>query len=210
MGKAKKQIDEISHKETYQNIIQTAQRLFMELGYRAVSTRQIAHLCGITQPALYHHFNNKQTLYVEVIKNTLHNTEMDLNAILFEYEAFRDRFYQMVIYFMTHFEVDMSQMFHDIYHEIGNEDQQRIHTLWKKGFLLPVIKMLDDGCADGEIREPFLLQSDSTELAYLILNMIKSILQPPSFVLLPATEQIKWAEKKAKLIVEIFLKGIGR
>lgn len=68
----------INQKETYQTIIKTAQRLFMESGYRAVSTRQIAKICGITQPALYHHFKNKQDLYIAVLQDALHHTEIDL------------------------------------------------------------------------------------------------------------------------------------
>jgi len=210
MEKANKQPEGINQKETYQTIVQTAQRLFMELGYRAVSTRQIADLCGITQPALYHHFKNKQTLYVEVIQHTLHQTEMDLNAILSQYHPFQERLYQIAIYMMVQFDVDMPQMFHDIFHELGNDDQQKIQMWWKKGFLMPVVKMIDDGLSEGEIRDPLLLNSDSTELAYLILNIIKSILQPATMSKMPVLEQKKIADNKAKLIVEILLNGISK
>ena len=210
MGKDFKHNDEINPKETYQIIIKTAERLFMEYGYRAVSTRQIADLCGITQPALYHHFKNKQTLYVAVIEHALHHTEKDLNGILTQFTAFDDRLAQITTYMMVHFEMDMSQMFHDMQHEISPEDQQRVHQLWVKGFLMPIVTMINDGVSNGEIKNPEEIDSTSTEMAFLILNIIKSILQPSNIGSLPKNEQTAMIKHKANLIVEIFLKGISR
>ncbi|MEY2191721.1 TetR/AcrR family transcriptional regulator [Neobacillus sp. BF23-41] len=208
MGKNNKQIGAMDHKETYQTIINTAQRLFMELGYRAVSTRQIAQICGVTQPAIYHHFKNKQTLYVAVMRQTLLHTEADLKAILAEFTSFQERFTQIAIYMMIHFEIDMAQMFHDISHELGPDDQQLIHQWWMEGFLMPVVKMINDGILEEEIKNPALLNTNSTELAYLILNIIKSILQPETTAKLSKKQRLTMAEEKAKLMVEIFINGI--
>ncbi|SMQ66267.1 transcriptional regulator, TetR family [Bacillus sp. OV166] len=208
MGKNNKQIGAMDHKETYQTIINTAQRLFMELGYRAVSTRKIAQICGVTQPAIYHHFKNKQTLYVAVMRQTLHHTEADLKAILAEFTSFQERFTQIAIYMMIHFEIDMAQMFHDISHELGPDDQQLIHQWWMEGFFMPVVKMINDGILEEEIKNPALLNTNSTELAYLILNIIKSILQPETTTKLSKKQRLTMAEEKAKLMVEIFINGI--
>lgn len=205
MSEANKQ----NQQETYHTIVKTAQRLFMEFGYRAVSTRQIAELCKITQPALYHHFKNKQNLYIAVIQNTLQHTEMDLNTILTQYKTFHERLNHIAIYMMVHFEVDLPQMFHDIRHELGENDQQQLQQWWRKGFLMPVVTMIDDGISEGQIKDPKKLNSNSIEVAYLVLNIIKSILQPPAMIKLSESEQKKWAEKKAELIIEIFLNGIG-
>jgi AcrR family transcriptional regulator len=195
-------------KETYQTIVITAQKLFMELGYRSVSTRQIAQTCGITQPALYHHFKNKQTLYIAVLKHTLLETEMGLRAILSQYHSFYDRFCHISIYMMLQFEVDMAQMFHDINHELSLDEQKEIHQYWKNGFLMPVVNMIQQGMENGEIKDSSIIGSSPIELAFLILNIIKSVLQAPNFSKLPPEEQRKTAEKNAQLIVEIFLNGM--
>lgn len=202
--------EEKNQSDTYQTIVTTAQRLFMEFGYRAVSTRQIAQTCGITQPALYHHFKNKQSLYIAVLRHTLKQTEIGLNTILTKYKSFNERFYHIAIYMMLRFEVDMAQMFHDINHELCLDDQLQIQKWWKKGFLMPVIQILDEGVSSGELKEPKLLGTNSTELAFLILNIIKSVLQAPNFSKLPAEEQRKTAETQAKLIREIFLYGMQK
>ncbi|WP_335493589.1 TetR/AcrR family transcriptional regulator [Neobacillus drentensis] len=198
----------INHKETYRTIINTAQRLFMELGYRAVSTRQIAQICDVSQPAIYHHFKNKQTLYIAVIQHMLHHTENDLKAILSQFTTFQERLTQISIYMMVHFEIDLAQMFHDISHELSLDDQKLLHQEWTKGFLTPVVTMINDGVIKKEIKKPESLDTTSTELAYVILNLIKSILEPESFAKLPKEERQIKAKEKAKLLVEIFINGI--
>lgn len=195
-------------KDTYQTIVKTAQQLFMELGYRAVSTRQIAEKCGITQPALYHHFKNKQALYVAVNQYTLLQTGNALNQILIENHSFKDRLLQIAIYMMDHFDVDLSQMFHDIFHELEESHQQEIQQGWINGFLMPVVRMIDEGVAKKEVRDPAELGTNSTELAFMILNVIKSTLEQPQ----KANESKQSADslKKAKLVIGIFLNGIGK
>ena len=51
-------------------IIQVATDLFMEIGFTATSTRQIAQILNISQPALYHHFKNKDDLLIYFVRET--------------------------------------------------------------------------------------------------------------------------------------------
>jgi AcrR family transcriptional regulator len=201
--------DANNHKDTYKFIVKTAQQLFMELGYRAVSTRQIADHCGITQPALYHHFKNKQTLFTEVIQYTLLQTKTALNKILKQEKTFNGRLNQMAIYMAVNYGMDLTQMFHDIVHELGDNQQQELHQRWVEGFLMPFIQMIDDGISQGEIKKRSQINANSTELAYILLNLIKSTLQPSRMGKKDGNIHVKEMEKKAKLVVEIFLNGVG-
>lgn len=198
-----------NQKDTYQTIVKTAQQLFMEYGYRAVSTRQIAELCGITQPALYHHFKNKQTLYVAVIQYTLYQTESALNQILNQAKTFQERLNQIAFYMMASYGIDLSQMFHDIFHELSHNHQQEIQKWWINGFLMPVVKMIDDGISQGEIKNAAQLNATSTELAFLILNLIKSAIQPSGIEKKSYSDHEMEMEKRANLVVEIFINGVG-
>ncbi|MBN2500070.1 MAG: TetR/AcrR family transcriptional regulator [Anaerolineales bacterium] len=51
-----------------ERILNVAEELFMEGGYRAVSIRDIAQACDVTNAALYYHFPNKAALFREVIE----------------------------------------------------------------------------------------------------------------------------------------------
>ncbi len=50
-----------------QCLIASASRLFAEHGYEGTTIRQIARQCGITEAAIYKHFDGKDQLYEEVI-----------------------------------------------------------------------------------------------------------------------------------------------
>ena len=55
--------------KTRQAILKTATKLFLQKGFGETSTRDIAKQIGITQPALYHHFSDKEVLYLDVMTN---------------------------------------------------------------------------------------------------------------------------------------------
>ena len=55
-------------KTTIGKLVAIATREFGRKGYAAASTEEIVRLAGVTRGALYHHFKNKQDLYLAVFK----------------------------------------------------------------------------------------------------------------------------------------------
>jgi len=53
--------------DTKSHILRTALDLFLQHGYEKTSLNQIAQEVGITKPAIYHHFKNKDQLFHEVL-----------------------------------------------------------------------------------------------------------------------------------------------
>jgi AcrR family transcriptional regulator len=56
-----------------QRILHTAEELFTERGYQAVSIREIARACDMTNAALYYHFPSKAALFHEVMEQHVAN-----------------------------------------------------------------------------------------------------------------------------------------
>lgn len=52
-----------------QCLIETSCRLFAEQGFEGTTIRQIARQCGVTEAAIYKHFDSKVHLYEEVIRS---------------------------------------------------------------------------------------------------------------------------------------------
>ena len=51
-----------------EQLISVATRLFAERGYEATTTAAIAEAAGVTEPILYRHFQNKQDLFVAIVR----------------------------------------------------------------------------------------------------------------------------------------------
>lgn len=54
--------------ETYDKILQTAHRLFVQKGYTATSMRQVAEEAGIGKATIYHHFPDKQAIAMALLE----------------------------------------------------------------------------------------------------------------------------------------------
>ena len=53
--------------QTQERLLSASAELFSKQGYSGVSMRDIARAVGITQAAIYHHFSNKDALYIATI-----------------------------------------------------------------------------------------------------------------------------------------------
>ncbi len=53
--------------DTRDRVLQVAQALFAERGYRGTSLRDISARIGIKAPSLFHHFSSKDEIYLAVL-----------------------------------------------------------------------------------------------------------------------------------------------
>lgn len=61
-----------AHQDSTRIRIQTeAARLFVASGYHGVSMREVAEAVGVTKPALYHHFSDKESLFLALLEGAL-------------------------------------------------------------------------------------------------------------------------------------------
>ncbi len=61
--------------DTRERVLQVAQALFAERGYRGTSLRDIAKRIGIKAPSLLHHFPSKEQLYLAVLDKMFESLE---------------------------------------------------------------------------------------------------------------------------------------
>jgi AcrR family transcriptional regulator len=70
------------HPKTKKDILEKAIPLFAKSGFSGVSMRQIAKEIGMNAASLYHHFPDKQTLYVAAVRQAFSSREFILSEIL--------------------------------------------------------------------------------------------------------------------------------
>lgn len=68
--------------DTKTAILNEAVSLFAQHGYDKVSMRDIARTLGLGAPALYNHFKDKQSLYLEVISHAFEDKALALSEAL--------------------------------------------------------------------------------------------------------------------------------
>ena len=64
-----------------QAILEAAEILFAEKGFDAVSMSAIAQLASTSKPNIYHHFKNKNALYLAVMKTAVRRSTVLLDAL---------------------------------------------------------------------------------------------------------------------------------
>ena len=65
-----------------QQLLKSAQRLFVRKGFRATTVEEIARRAGLTKGALYYHFDNKEHVFLEVLKSVTKKNEAAFSARL--------------------------------------------------------------------------------------------------------------------------------
>ena len=82
--------------DTRERVLQVAQALFAERGFRGTSLRDIAKRIGIKAPSLLHHFPSKQQLYLAVLDKMFESLEDAANAIAWGRGSRQERMRQAV------------------------------------------------------------------------------------------------------------------
>jgi len=84
-------VSEESYSSGEKGILDAAECLFAEKGFDAVSVSAIAKLAGTSKPNIYHHFKNKNDLYLAVMKTAVHRSSVLLDALEETPGTFRQR-----------------------------------------------------------------------------------------------------------------------
>jgi AcrR family transcriptional regulator len=69
-------------KVTKDEILQAAVHLFNHSGYHATSMQDIAHTVGIKKPSLYHHFESKEAILLEILETGMAQLIAEIEAIV--------------------------------------------------------------------------------------------------------------------------------
>ncbi|TMW70867.1 TetR/AcrR family transcriptional regulator [Alteribacter natronophilus] len=193
--------------DTRDMMVRIAHKLFMEYGYRSVSTRKIADACGLTQPALYHHFPNKEAIYLEVLRRDLGRTREALVKMEGQKGPTADTLYDMAYFIIVNSPENMSQMFQDIRRETSKSFQEKINNWWHEAYRVPISIVFQRGIDRGELRDPAEFGEDADKYVCLMVNMISRSIPSPGEVAEGENDQL--IKKRASFVVEVLLNGVS-
>ncbi|MGX7262760.1 TetR/AcrR family transcriptional regulator [Enterococcus crotali] len=158
---------------TRAKIIQVATRLFMDNGYQSTSTRQIAQLAEVTQPNLYHHFRNKEEVYVGVIENLLGDVNEELVEIV-ENQTLDtiNKLQKFAECLKTKHPFDFDLMMHDFRTKLTKETQLKLFSLWNQSYKKPLLDLFEN--SDFAIRTGLSAEIATTHFLNTLSPYIKT------------------------------------
>ncbi|HCM89284.1 MULTISPECIES: TetR/AcrR family transcriptional regulator [Vagococcus] len=150
-------------KSKKEEIINYATELFMTQGYVSTSTRQIAMGLNITQPAIYHHFKNKEDIYVNVLTNFTEEIGSELAHILKKEVTPEKKLFEMSDYLIKNHSINFSLMMKDMKEELSEKSQQQIFMLWNDNYFKPFKYFFEN--LDKKIKKDY--SAEQVSLHYL-------------------------------------------
>jgi len=80
-----------------QMILDTATRLFIDLGYKNVSVDEIAEACEVTKATVYYYFESKSNLFTEAMVRMMKHILEKMIAILAQKKPLKERLYEVIL-----------------------------------------------------------------------------------------------------------------
>ncbi len=182
-----------------ERILREAERLFGERGYRGVSIRELAQACGMTNAALYYHFESKEDLFYQVALRYAERLARRLRA---EADAagedLRARLVALARAYTEHLRhhQDAAHAFAEAKPALGRERVCALYRHFREHVLAVVADIIRAGQAEGQLRP---VAPDLAAQAFLgLIGSLRSRLFQEEF-----------APQQVEQLVDIFLYGMA-
>lgn len=195
------------HIDARERMLVAADKLFMELGYKTVTLRDIADAVGIKHASLYYHVpGGKEQLFIEVVERTLRAHQIGLTqAMAAAGPNVRDGLAAAAGWLLGHAPMDLMRMQRSDLREIDPAQATRLGRLMLESLLKPVSTMLEQACARGEIAAV-----DCNVIAGALVTMLEGLHGVPdiAFAFGPGAWTGKTRLDMAHYLIEALLKGL--
>lgn len=172
-------------------ILDVAEQLFMQQGYKGTSTRQIAELLGITQPNLYYHFKRKEDIYYGVLARLAIDVSENLYQIVNDpNDSLAEKLQRMARFLQKRHPFNFYLMMDDIKHTVSEETARKLFLIWKENYQQPFIRLFQT--SELRLRNELSYQFIVSQMFILIASYLDS------------------AEKETELYqaIDLFLYGV--
>jgi len=133
-------------RDTREHILEVAISLFAEQGYSKVSMRNLAKSVGISGASIYHHFPDKQSLYIDAVSHAFSDTAKAMETAFNHTGTPIERLEEFVTCFteLMGNDLDFRKLLH---RELLDGDDVRLKLLAERLFIEPFkeVTVLADG-----------------------------------------------------------------
>lgn len=176
-------------------ILETAHWHFMKYGYDKTSTRDIARELGITQPALYHYFKNKEALYFDVLQAFATEIGNDLkNIVISDSLDLSAHLQTMSLFIQEKHPMNFNMLIHDMDVLISKPLQTTLYVVWQENYFQPFFNL-------------FQSYADTLRDDLNINQIVFQFLRVLSIYIIPTPT--KKDQENLRNMIDIFVRGIS-
>lgn len=187
--------------KTRQAILKTATKLFLQKGYSETSTRDIANKIGITQPALYHHFSDKEVLFLDVMTNFSGKVRQDINKVMRKHKLTpEEQLFEIVKVLKKHHSLGFYTQYTQTLRLLSKSAQQKFNMILMMDYLSPIGEYFKQ--PEVKLRAD-LLPKEAAELFLASLVPVSGTYQKIGGHAITSDE-------RAKLILDCIVNGLKR
>jgi AcrR family transcriptional regulator len=182
-----------------ERVLDTAERLFAERGYTAVTLMNIAEALGMRHASLYHHVpKGKEALFIEVTERQLSRHSAAMDDAIARYEGdLRAQLVAVANWLLSHPPMDIIRMTHSDLPQIIAHEARRLSFLALEAAIEPIARIFEDARARGELEH-----HDLGLVAGGFFGMINSLHAVPSESLVQTRLEM------AEGLIDVFLNGL--
>lgn len=133
-----------------ERIVETAMALFVDQGFGAVSMQQIAAKVGITKATLYHHFEDKQDLFLATARMAFDQTYQQMGKLLATDASFEHKLTDLVSFMLSSERISSQRLTADLRQHVSVDQQKALWKQFEKPWQL-IEPAVADAAAAGEI-----------------------------------------------------------
>jgi AcrR family transcriptional regulator len=187
--------------DRYHAILQAAERLFGEKGYRAVSIEEIAGATGVSKGLVNYHFSSKKALLEHILQDAVSALLIKWDSIAQSKGSARDKIGAAV---QASFDLLSSRPYPwriAIFQLTFEEDMKDILTYISEESILRIERLVKDGIAAGEFRPV-----DSRMAATMLLAVCTTL----PFQAALQQQPVRPTREIADEITELFYEGVRK
>lgn len=157
--------------ESRDRVLNAAYVLFLQSGMTGVSMQQIADEASITKATLYHHFRDKQDLYIETMRLAMTNNQRALVGRINGSTDIHTAIRELVSYVFGNDRADLQRLAADFKEHVDTDTQ---HQFWKQ-FRPPWHLM--QGAVEAAMAQGQIAHDDSTFVSRYIYGATAGLSQ---------------------------------
>ena len=182
-------------------IMKTATKLFLNKGFGETSTRDIAKEIGITQPALYHHFNDKEVLFLDVMTAHGSKVRQEVNRVMRETDQKgEDRLWELAKTLLRLLPKDIYEQWQSAGELLTQSSRRKLNVIFMIDYIEPVSEFFKQ--PDVKVR-PDVLPKEAAELFIASLSPMFN-----SFQKIGGRSITE--EQRNRIILDVFMSGLGQ